>query len=109
MFLYALQINVIVHLIVVALQIESNLLRVLPEMPFVQMVLMLEEHVVKRPEASLSAGRFGRFRGHFGARMNPDLREMPEYEPNALGKTAEDDLDGGVRLPTGRALEVAVL
>ena len=86
MFLYTLQVNVIVQLIVVTFQIRARLLCVLPEVPFLQMFLVPEKHVVERPEASLSAGRFGRFRSQFGVRMHANLRVMPEHEAHPIAK-----------------------
>jgi len=90
--LYALPVKVVVHLVVVALQIDAHLCGVLSEMAFAQIFPVLEQYVVIWPEAPLSTGRFRRFSGPFGMRMDLDFRVVSKYKPHAITKMAQQNL-----------------
>src|SRR5713226_2428958 len=52
---HPLQVNVLLHLVVVPVQVQLRLQRVLPQAVGLQVLLMLEEQVVHRPELVLRA------------------------------------------------------
>src|SRR6185295_18750845 len=72
------------------------------------MSLVLEQHVVERPEASLGTGRFGRFGSEFSMGMGLDLRVVSKHESYPLAEMLEYGLHRRVRLTTRRAFKVAV-
>ena len=94
--LHALQVNVIVHLVVVPLHVQPHQRGVLSEMRFLEMTLVPEQCVMERPEEPLSAGRFRRFGSPCGVRV-VDLRVMPEHEPHAIAEMVAHHLHRGVR------------
>ena len=103
--LHSLQVDVTAHFIVVSLQVQTNLLSVLPELRFLQMFLVIEQQIVEQPEASLGTGCFGR---EFGMRVDLDLRIMSKHESHPMTKMLEYDLHRRVRLATRRTFKVAI-
>src|SRR5215470_4420493 len=80
MLVHALQIDMVLHFVVVALQIELCLFRISPHVPGLQMQLVLEQQIMHAPELSLCAGLFRRFRRELGMRVNFPQREIAEHE-----------------------------
>jgi hypothetical protein len=104
----ALQIDVIVHLEIVARHVELQPLRVGPELRELQVRLVVEEQIVHRPEPLLRARAFGGLGSRQRVRMNLLEREIAEREPDAPLEMLEQHLHRGGRLLAVRALEVAV-
>ena len=72
------------------------------------MSLVFEQHIVERPEASLSTGCFGRFCGEFSIGMGLDLRIVSKHESHLMAKMSEYGLHRRVRLTTRQGFKVAV-
>src|ERR1043166_56089 len=109
MLLHALQINMILHLVVVAFEIEFQLGSVLAKTMSLQMQLVLEQKIVHLPEFILGARGFRRLGRKLGMMVHLALRKMPEGKAHAAAKMFEHDLDRGISLGAGRTLEVSVL
>ena len=90
------------------LYVETESLRVADEGLEVQRVLMLEEHVVHRPERALSRGRLGGLRGALRQGMDIVQRQVPPHVAQVT-EVGQELTKHGLRPAAVRALEVAVL
>jgi hypothetical protein len=72
------------------------------------MLLMLEQEVVHRPEATLPTRTLGRFRGAQRVRMDFLQREMAKCESDTLVEAPEHQIDGARRLLAMRTFEIPV-
>ena len=108
MFLHPLQVDVTLHFIVVAFQVQSGLFGVLPKMLFLEAFLIFEQDVVERPKKSLRTGRFGRFGGKFSIWMDVDQGIAAKHKSEPMAEVLEYDFHGPVRLFAGRTFKIAI-
>jgi hypothetical protein len=83
--------------------------RVLPKLRVVELLLVLEEAVVHRPERALPASRLGGLSRVLGVRVDVGEREVPEDEAQPVAEVRLHLLHDRVGPPRVRALVVAVL
>ncbi len=105
---HPLQVNVLLHLVVVAIQVQLGLQRVLPQARGLQVQLVLEEEIVHLPELALRARRLGGLGRELGVRMHFHERELPEHEAHPVPEVLEQHFHGGISLAARRALEIPV-
>ncbi len=70
MLVHPLQVEMLLHLVVVAVEVQLRLQGVLPQVVRFQVKLVLEEQVVHRPELVLRARRLGGLGSELGVRMH---------------------------------------
>lgn len=73
-----------------------------------EMRLVLEQHIMHRPEAVLQGGGFRGFRCELGMRMFLDQGKMSVHEPEMVGQSPPQSTDEIVRLPRVGAFEIGV-
>jgi len=103
---HALQVEVLLHLVVIAIQIELRLQCVLPQAVGLQVQLVLEKQVVHLPELALRARRLGGLGGELGVRMHFQERKMPVHETHSVAEALEQHFHRGIGLAARRALEI---
>ena len=73
-----------------------------------QVLLVIEQQIVKRPEFTLGCGRFRGLRRQFGMGVRRTLGEMAVHKPHLLAEMGVHDFHRRMRLAAGCAFKVAV-
>ncbi len=107
-FAHLLQINVIVHLGGIAGKIEIQGSRVAVQILVLEVGLILEQHVVHRPELALRRRGLRGLRRQLCMRMRFLKRKMPEYEADLVGKPLQQQFRRRRRHLAAGTFEVAV-
>ena len=106
--LHPLQVNMVIHLVLVARQVQAYLRRIVEQVFFLQVLLVREEQFVHRPEFSLCASGFRGFGGQFGMRMHLAQREVAKNEAQLRAKVRNHDLQRVKGLQARWALKITV-
>ena len=92
-----------------AVEVEAERLGVARQVVRLQLVLMVEQPVVHRPERALLARRLGRLGGDLRVRVHVVERQVAPDVAQVVAERVEQLADGDLGLPAVRALVVAVL
>jgi hypothetical protein len=88
-------VDAVAQLAVEALDIEADRRGAVPELGVAQLVLVVEEAIVHLPEATLCAGRLGRFSRGPRAGMQVGQRHVTEHETKSIAKRASSSCTTG--------------
>ena len=101
--------TLVLHCGVVAHHVKLEPLRVSAQLFELQVILVLEQQVMHRPELVLGCCRFRRERGMQRVRMNLYERKVAIDNLNASGETCQQQFHNRCSLLAIRTFEVAVL
>src|ERR1700674_2547996 len=93
---HALEVRMRGEVVLERADVEADRGGIADEVPILERALMLEEHVVHLPEATLRGGRLGRLRGVTRVRVLWTWK-VAKHEPQLIAQLAPDCLHSGVR------------
>ena len=100
--------RVVAEVVVEALEVEPELLRVRPQVEGLEVVLVFEQQVVHLPERALGGGGLRCLGGELGVRVDVGERKVPP-DVSDVGEVRQQLAHDRLRLAAVGALEVAVL